>query len=203
MSNDLGEALRRERRRRKERQIDTASRFGISQPSYARWESGEHDPDDQHFGAIADFTGLALSDVWRMVHHSDAEPLTVDKLQERLLHAEQDWSDVRKVVAATQARLDRLLAELDEDRQRREEIDRRITELASMIGEAAAAASQLGIARRKDRSRTTSDAPNPPSPPRTLAKAATKKTSRTGSRPTNIRRASPGDENIRERRPRP
>ena len=65
-----------------------------------------------------------------MVHHSDAEPLTVDKLQERLLNAEQDWSDVRKMVAATQARLDRLVAELDEDRQRRVEIDRRITELA-------------------------------------------------------------------------
>ena len=76
----FGEALRRERHRRNEKQRDTARRFKVSQPSYHRWESGASVPADEHRHAVAEFLGVTVQDVWEMIHDK-APPATVEALQ--------------------------------------------------------------------------------------------------------------------------
>ena len=51
---ELGEALRRERKRRGQLQRETALWFGVSQPSYHQWESGRSTPADERLGYDAD-----------------------------------------------------------------------------------------------------------------------------------------------------
>lgn len=118
MSIELGEMLRRERIRRKERQRDTAARFGVSQPSYAKWESGTR-PDDSRLADIASFLGLQLEEVWRMTHGASKAPATLDELRARMADLERDvqdlrtgYQDARKTNADMRSLLDELKAAL-------------------------------------------------------------------------------------------
>jgi transcriptional regulator with XRE-family HTH domain len=69
----LGEQIRRERSRRGDTKKDAAARFGISQSSYFRWESGEDRPEDDMFGAIGRYLGKRVDDVWEVAHGADAQ----------------------------------------------------------------------------------------------------------------------------------
>lgn len=118
MSVELGEMLRRERMRRKERQRDTCARFGVSQPSYAKWESGTR-PDDSRLADIASFLGLQLEEVWRMTHGESKAPATLDELRVKMADLERDikdlrtgYQDARKTNADMRALLDELKAAL-------------------------------------------------------------------------------------------
>jgi len=94
----LGEALRRERTRRKERQADAATRFGVSQPSYHRWESGENRPDDAQFADVARYLGMTVAEVWELVHGADAAPVSLEALRGQVAAVERDLADVREMV---------------------------------------------------------------------------------------------------------
>jgi transcriptional regulator with XRE-family HTH domain len=95
----LGELLRKERLRRKERQIDTASRFAISQPSYWRWESDKGQPDDSQFGRIAEYLGITTEEVWELVHAQPATQLSLSAIQEAVLELRRDVDDMRVQLA--------------------------------------------------------------------------------------------------------
>jgi transcriptional regulator with XRE-family HTH domain len=69
----LGEQIRRERTRRGDTKKDAAARFGISQSTFFRWESGEDRPDDDTFGAIGRYLGRRVDDVWEVAHGADAQ----------------------------------------------------------------------------------------------------------------------------------
>ncbi len=94
----LGELLRRERTRRGERQVDAAARFGISQASYHRWESGENRPSDEQFATVGNFLGLHVDDVWKLVHHGE-EPTSLDATRQEVAELKRDVADLRAVVA--------------------------------------------------------------------------------------------------------
>ena len=64
----IGGLVRRERLRRQERQVDAAARFGVSQSTYSRWESGAIQPDDRHFAAIGRYVGIGVEDLWEAAH---------------------------------------------------------------------------------------------------------------------------------------
>ncbi|WP_116996284.1 helix-turn-helix domain-containing protein [Desertimonas flava] len=98
MTTELGERLRRERLRRKERQIDTAERFGIHQASYARWETGHNRPDDDRFAVIADYLGLEIEEVWSLVHKDAPEPTSLDGLNRRVDEMARDIADLRSLI---------------------------------------------------------------------------------------------------------
>jgi transcriptional regulator with XRE-family HTH domain len=77
----LGELIRRERTRRGDTKQDTAARFGISQASYFRWESGEDRPDDDTFAAIGRYLGRKVDEVWELAHGGDARPDTMEAMR--------------------------------------------------------------------------------------------------------------------------
>jgi transcriptional regulator with XRE-family HTH domain len=92
----LGEALRRERTRRKERQVDTADHFGVTQPSYQRWEADKSRPSAVYLKAVAEYLELPVDVVWRLMHdHGDAEP-TLDALDSRLAVVERDVAVLKR-----------------------------------------------------------------------------------------------------------
>lgn len=70
---DIGSLLRAERAKRAETQATAAARFGITQPSYGRWEAGRHDPSDEHFDTIASYLGVEVGAVWQAVHGTPAD----------------------------------------------------------------------------------------------------------------------------------
>lgn len=98
MSKALGERLRRERTRRDERQIDAANRFGISQPSYYRWESGEARPDDSQFELIGRYIGVPVDEVWELLHGEKAEPPSLTGLREQIGSVERDVADLKATI---------------------------------------------------------------------------------------------------------
>lgn len=104
----LAEALRRERVRRHERQEDTAARFGISQPSYWRWEAGKGLPNDRFFAAVADFLGMTTEEVWQLAY-GDEKPQSLSNLTEMISGLQRDIDDLRSRLAKVEA----LLAQLD------------------------------------------------------------------------------------------
>ena len=59
----LGEALRAERRRRRETQRQTAVFFGVSQPVYHGWENGQL-PAAKHHSGVAEFLGAPIFRIW-------------------------------------------------------------------------------------------------------------------------------------------
>jgi transcriptional regulator with XRE-family HTH domain len=78
--NELGDRLRRERKRRKETQAETAARFDVNQSSYHRWEDGTNRPDPIHYEPIGTFLGVSLSEVHRMIYQGD-EPASLEELR--------------------------------------------------------------------------------------------------------------------------
>ena len=62
--SELGERIRRERKRRGERQIDLAERLGTTQATVYRWEIGENRPDIDKFGAVAEYLGMKVDEVY-------------------------------------------------------------------------------------------------------------------------------------------
>lgn len=93
-SDALAARLREARRRRDETQTEAAARFGITQPSYSRWELGQSSPSEQHLDALASFLGMAPDDL------------------DRLLGREADGDDPLEAVRAELAALQREVAEL-------------------------------------------------------------------------------------------
>ena len=73
----LGEALRAERRRRRETQRQTAVFFGVSQPTYHHWENDMAVPPVERRPLIADYLGVAVSEVDRLVDGDGFIPLGV------------------------------------------------------------------------------------------------------------------------------
>lgn len=118
MPSELGERLRRERVRRRETQDQTATRFKVSQPSYHRWESGETNPNDKHFGEIANFLGCKTDEVWKMVYQG-VEPTSLDGLRQQIEELNRDMDDLRTIrgqmdeVYELRNEVGRLRAELD------------------------------------------------------------------------------------------
>jgi len=92
--SQLGEALRRERQRRGEKQRDTARRFEVSQPSYHRWESGVSSPSDEHRYAVAEFLGVTVQELWEMIHH-EAPPASLEALQGEVAAIKRDIEDLK------------------------------------------------------------------------------------------------------------
>lgn len=75
----IGERVRRERIRRQLPQAEAGVLFGISQPSFHRWESGATKPDAEHFAKLGDFLGCTVDEVWAMVFE-EAPPVELDRL---------------------------------------------------------------------------------------------------------------------------
>jgi len=99
--NSLGEALRRERQRRSELQRDAASRFGVSQPSYHRWESGESVPADESRQAVAEYLGMTIQEVWELIYDT-APPISLESVQ-------QDVAEIRRELADLKRKIDELV----------------------------------------------------------------------------------------------
>ena len=93
----LGEALRRERHRRGEKQRQTAQRFGVSQPSYHRWESGVSLPADEQRHLVAEFLGVTVQELWEMIHE-EAPPVTLEELQQEMSAVRRDIQDLKTTV---------------------------------------------------------------------------------------------------------
>lgn len=109
MSKRLGTRLREERRERGESQRTTAPRFGISQPGYARWESGENNPDDSQYDAVASFLGCDVDEVWAMIHDPDTEGPIGAELGQRVANLEAEANGVRRELAELRQVVDRLI----------------------------------------------------------------------------------------------
>ena len=97
-TTQIGELLRRERLRRDQLQDQAALRFGITQPSYSRWENGQIFPDDKHFAEVANFLGLQLEDVWEMVNGNDPRPVSLEALKTEIAELKRDIADLRSVI---------------------------------------------------------------------------------------------------------
>lgn len=93
-SNELGERLRRERKRRHETQAEAAARFGVNQSSYHRWEDGTNRPDGTQFPEIGKYIGASLAEIHQMVFES-AEPSSLALLQEQIEQLRRDIEDLR------------------------------------------------------------------------------------------------------------
>ncbi len=102
MTTAFGEALRRERTRRGERQREAAARFDVSQPSYHRWEAGEHLPDDELRQKVADYLGITVGEVWELMH-GEVAPASLGSLQSEV-------ADMQRAIKDLQAKLRELQA---------------------------------------------------------------------------------------------
>ncbi len=109
--NILGEALRRERLARGLRQTELAERFGIAQPSYHRWESGENTPADERFADVAQFLGVDIGEVFRMAHQS-VPPTSLKTLRDEMVAMKVVVEQNGRDLAQLTARLDSLVASL-------------------------------------------------------------------------------------------
>jgi transcriptional regulator with XRE-family HTH domain len=109
MNYELGERLRRERLRRKERQEETADRFGVSQPNYSRWENGEYKVSQGHFAEVAEFLGVTVAEVWTMVN-SEEPPTSLEIVRQEVEALKRDVTDLRSQIGA----LGQLVARLEE-----------------------------------------------------------------------------------------
>jgi|GEM_PF-5638555 len=102
MSTTVGEALRRERLRRGENQRQAATRFGVSQPSFYRWESGDTVPSDEHRREIAAYLGLSGDDFFKLLHRE--EPVSFTSLEARVHDLERDVRELRSALAEANAK---------------------------------------------------------------------------------------------------
>jgi transcriptional regulator with XRE-family HTH domain len=109
MNQELGERLRRERLRRKERQEETAERFGVSQPNYSRWENGEYRVSQGHFAKVAEFLGLTVAEVWTMAN-SEEPPTSLEMVRQEIDALKRDISDLRGQIGT----LGQIVARLEE-----------------------------------------------------------------------------------------
>jgi len=91
----FSEALRRERLRRGENQRHVAARFGVSQPSYYRWENGEATPRDKYRPAVAAYLGLDSPRLTKLLYETE-EPATYTEMMERIAALERDVADLKE-----------------------------------------------------------------------------------------------------------
>jgi hypothetical protein len=70
--------------------------FGVTQPSYHRWEAGANRPDDAHFAAIADYLGLRVNEEWNLVHGPDEGPTSLAAVQAELSALRRDIDALRE-----------------------------------------------------------------------------------------------------------
>lgn len=103
----FGERLRRERLRRKLSQREAAARFGVSQPSYYRWESGQIEPATRYRRDIADWLGITLDELFELIGTTGA-PMTHAELEERVRDLERDSAEYRELISELQQRVDTL-----------------------------------------------------------------------------------------------
>lgn len=109
----LGEALRRERQRRGELQRDAAERFGVSQPSYHRWEAGDSAPADESRHAIAEYLGITVQEVWELLHHhTAADHPTPTGMVEQL---QRDVEGLRREIVDLKAKFDEIAQIVNRD----------------------------------------------------------------------------------------
>ncbi|MEO1065356.1 MAG: helix-turn-helix transcriptional regulator [Actinomycetota bacterium] len=106
-STALGELLRRERRRRGETQAQAAARFGIAQPSYHRWESGENRPDDEKFTQIGGYLGISAEEVLRVVHQTEL-PTSLEQVRDDVRALQRDVDDLKEALGQALSTLSRI-----------------------------------------------------------------------------------------------
>lgn len=107
MTMELGERIRRERRRRDERQVDTAARFGVSQATLHRWESGVNKPDVSQFAAVADYLGMSVDEVYFLAMEAP-KPSTLTGLQSEVDTLRRDLAVLADRLSEAMARIDQL-----------------------------------------------------------------------------------------------
>ena len=87
MSTAFGARLEAARASHGDRQVDAGAYFGVTQPTWARWASGDVTPDDRHLGALARYLDTSIDDVWLALH---GPPSTVqDELVEMATEAHE------------------------------------------------------------------------------------------------------------------
>ena len=94
----LGEQLRRERTRRGMRQQEAAALFGVSQPSYHRWEAGTNHPDAQFFRLLAEFLGCTIDEVWSMVFREEP-PASLGQIKTQVDELRAQIAELRAAIA--------------------------------------------------------------------------------------------------------
>lgn len=84
----LVEQLKQQRTIRNENQTVAGRRFGVTQPTFARWERGMT-PNDSMVPHLAHFLGVTTADVWQLVH-STIRPTSRQALMDELDAARSD-----------------------------------------------------------------------------------------------------------------
>jgi transcriptional regulator with XRE-family HTH domain len=100
----LGSMLRRERKRRGHSQVDVARRMAVHQTSYHRWETGETAPDASRYGDVAEYLGLPLQELWRLLEHGE-QPTSFEMLRVEQEAQQRQILDLRAEVAELRALL--------------------------------------------------------------------------------------------------
>lgn len=98
MTNELGRRLREERHRRNEPEADAAVFFGISQASYHRWESGQHEPKPARYNELARYLGMTVADVNALLRGETTT--TLDELRATVADLQRDVIELRGVLRA-------------------------------------------------------------------------------------------------------
>ncbi len=97
MTSELGQRLHEERLRRREPEAAAATFFGVSQASYHRWESGQHEPKPQRYRALADYLGTDVADVATTIRGESGPG--IEALRRRVEDLERDLREVRRARA--------------------------------------------------------------------------------------------------------
>ncbi len=98
---DHGARLREARRRRGETQTDAAARFGVTQPSYSRWELGQSSPSVEQFDALAGFLGMTPDEFDRLLQGT-IDPL--DAVRAELAELQREVAELRARLGRTDDR---------------------------------------------------------------------------------------------------
>lgn len=172
MTTELGERLRRERRRRQETQAQAAEYFGVRQPSYYRWEAGETVPDPDRLGLIAEYLGCEIQEVWSMLHDGPI-PTSLEGVRTEVRELRRNYEDFAEARAE--------IAELRETVNTLSNDVKTLTEVVAVLKQVAESISDEPPARP---SRTTKKATPP-------ARAAAKKTAARAGNGVTKGRGSP------------
>lgn len=96
-----GIRLREARQRRGETQAEVAARFGVTQPSYSRWELGQTSPSGQHLDELSRFMGMEPDDFARLLQGT-ADPL--DAVRAQLAELQREVAELRAQLGRTRDR---------------------------------------------------------------------------------------------------